>query len=137
MMLRFSLRLPDDVHRRLKALAQKERRSINEQIVRMLETHPDMEAMTMTEATWQERWRRREINRWDAEREAWESYVGNQSVEEFVRYSLDEGITDIDEMARRYVDAIPTMWPEISREELPEDLAELLAGYIRRHLPSR
>lgn len=90
----------------------------------------------MMETTWADRWNRREINRWDAEREAWESYVGSQSVQEFVRYFLDEGITDIDEMARRYVADIPSIWPEIRQEELPEDLAELLAGYIRRQIDS-
>src|SRR5690606_18585699 len=46
-MIRFSLRIPDDVHRRVKALAERERRSINEQIVRMLETHPEVMEMTV------------------------------------------------------------------------------------------
>lgn len=53
-MIRFSLRLPDDLHRRLAALAKRERRSINEQILWMIETHPSMKAMAMTETTYRE-----------------------------------------------------------------------------------
>lgn len=36
-MIRYSLRLPDDLHQRLVELAERERRSLNEQIVFMLE----------------------------------------------------------------------------------------------------
>lgn len=40
-MIRFSLRLPDDVHDRIAAQAAKDRRSINSEILHLLETALD------------------------------------------------------------------------------------------------
>lgn len=40
-MIRFALRLPDDLHERLSAQANKDRRSINSEILHLLETALD------------------------------------------------------------------------------------------------
>src|SRR5690606_26392481 len=85
----------------------------------------------MAEATWVERWIRREIDRRQAETEAWATYVGQQSVLEFLTIMQGDGIHDIDEMARQYVANIPAML-DVEADDLPADLADLLAGYIRR-----
>src|SRR5690606_31470199 len=90
----------------------------------------------MTEATWVERWIRREIDRRQAETEAWSTYVGQQSVVEFLSIMQGDSIHDIDEMARQYVANIPAML-DVEADDLPADLADLLAGYIRRQIESQ
>jgi hypothetical protein len=68
--------------------------------------------------------------------QAWEGFVGSQTPQEFHELNVQQGIIDIDEMCTRYVAEVPSMF-QMSTDErraLPDDLADLLAKYIRQAL---
>lgn len=120
--VRLQLRLPAQLHQSVRELAAKSRRSLNGQLVYLLETHPEVMEMAATERL--------------APEQAWQGYVGSQTVREFVEHYVADGITDIDEMVRAYVADIPAML-DVEADDLPADLADLLAGYIRRWVESQ
>ncbi len=69
--------------------------------------------------------------------QAWEGWVGEQSVAEFVVCFIDDGCRSIVQMVRQYVRELPETWPEelgcASQEQL-EQIAALLLQYINEQL---
>lgn len=68
--------------------------------------------------------------------EAWEGFVGSQTVKEFLEVSHAKGFTTIDAAVAAYIKDIPVMFDRTySRGEL-YTIEACLRAYIRKNLPA-